>query len=355
MADTYGALQVPVQIANGTDAVADPALSRLGEYLQAFLNAYGQQAFDRLGFPVIKGVSCPVVRTIWTHDPTEYVFNEAHLPALYITRINGSRPVWHAEDYRQQEDTWTLQWVFPPGAQANQRTRDSFTNAIAKYVDIAIEKVRDHVWAWVLDPDTKAASVVADPVAIKTSTASSTVAATYSGAGLNGTVGASTFAPARHPTVTISGTATDILDGSTVSVTGLGADGTARISLVTLSATAGTYVGDWMLTSVTSIDVPAQVGTGALLTFGLDAYQGRGTSILNATGLQEIEVASWADKMIAIRMSDGQPVKTYDAVEVKLTTVERWVTDTSTLDEPGFDGTIPYSDGAGILERMILP
>ncbi len=356
MADTYGALEVPVQVPVGTDAVADPAQTRVAEYLQTFLNTYAQTAFDRLGYVPVKSVQVPVVRTIWTHDPADYVFSEAHLPALYVTRTGGKRPEWRAEDYRIIEDTWQIQWIFPPAPQANQRSRDSFTNAIVKLIDIAIEKVRDPCWSWVLDPDEKAASVIADADAIKLAVASSTSVATYTGAALDGIVGASAISPARNPTVTVGGTAASILDGSVVTVTGLGSDddATPRTSLVTLSATAGTYTGDWMLSSITSIDVPAQLGAGATLTFGLDAYAGRGTSILNATGLMDIEVASWSDKMIALKMAHGADPRVYDAVEIKLSTEEHWVQDTSLLDDQGLDATIPYSDGTGVLERFTL-
>jgi hypothetical protein len=356
VADTYGALQVPVQLPVGSDAVSDPALTRLGEYLQIFLNTYAQAAFDKIGLPVGKNGRPPVVRTIWSHDPTEYVFSESHLPAMYITRTGGTKPVWRAEDYRISSDQWTIQWIFPPAQQANQRMRDSITNALVKYIDLAIEKVRDPAWAWALDPDPKAASVLAAPTAIKLSVASSTSTANYTGSALDGTVGASSFAPPRHPTVTVAGTAGAILAGSTVIVTGTGADddATPRTSVITLSAAAGTYEGDWNLSSVTSIDVPAQLGTGATLTFGLAPYVGRGTSILNATGLMDLEVASWSDKMIAIKMSSGVDPRTYDAVEIKLMTEERWIQDTSLLDDQGLDVTIPYSDGTGVLERMTL-
>lgn len=362
MADTYGALKLPVQLPDGTDAVSDPALSRLGEYFQAFCNANGQAAFDRLGVPRVRGLAPPVIRSIFTHDPTKLVFNEAHLPALYVTRSNGGKPEWIAEDYRIATDVWTVLWVFPPGQQANQRIRESFTNAIGKMTDMAIEMVRSPAWAWADDPDTKSASLVAAPATIKTAIASSASHVSYTGAALNGAIGATVFAPGRHPTITVSGTVAHVLAGSIVTVTGLGDDGAARTSSIVLSAAAGTYRGDWLLTRIDSIAVPGQVGTGASFTFGLDAFAGRGTSILNATGLQDIEVTSWTDKMVAIRMSGSLPTKTYDAIEIKLSTEERWTQDTSPLDDmspangdPGIDATITYSDGTGALQRMTLP
>jgi hypothetical protein len=119
--------------------------------------------------------------------------------------------------------------------------------AVHRAADALDEVGRDPAWVATGDTDTTAATVAAAPTTIKTSIASAVTAQSYTGAALNGAIGAGAISPPRLPSVTVSGTAADVLADSIVTFTGTGADGTARVSRVTLAAAAGTYYGDWSL------------------------------------------------------------------------------------------------------------
>lgn len=339
MADRFGDLTIPAPVPATGDAIADRALTLFGNYFQAFLNAYAQTAWTSVAPSQVSATKptpsvVPVVRRVFTHDPREYVFNEADLPALYMTRAKGERYNWMAEDYRVSDDRWTLWWVFQPSQQETQRRRDSFTRAIVQYIDRAIEKVRDAVHAVAGDPDSTAASVAALPSGIKMSVATSTTTQTYSGAALNGSIGATAFAPARHITITVGGTASSIADGSVVLLTGLGSDGHTRVARVTMTQAGapGVFRSDWSLTRVDSIEVPGQAGTAATLSFGLEAFTGLGSVVMRLANVQRIELAKSSDVMLAIKMHDGEP-RSYDAVEIEFSVEERFDEDISILGD----------------------
>lgn len=327
MADTFGELQIPVQVPAAGEEISDPAVTLVVQFLAACLNTYGQTAWSAVA-PTItglasvpQGLASPVVRQSFGHNPAEYVFNEAHLPALYGWREGGDKPTWLAEDWRVDDDTWTILWLFRPAQQQALRLRQSFVNGIAKIVDAAIERQRDPSFVALGDTDPTAATTAADPDAIKLSVASSTSAQSYSGAALDGTIGGSAFAPAQLPTVTVTG----VSGTGTVSFTGLGADGNARVSRVALSGT-GTFTGDFALTQVTQIDVTAQANTAGTLAFGLGGFTGLGTHVFALGNFVTIEVAKWAETRIVVEKDDKDPA-TYEGVKITLHVVERWVRD----------------------------
>ncbi len=331
MADEYGGLEIPVAIsATSPEATGDPALEVMSNYIAAFLNKYASTAWQSICPRLVsEGESpIPVVKTVFVHNPEEYVFNEKNLPALYIWRQKGNVTTYMAEEYRVFHDVWTALWIFLPAVQQTQRARDNFTNAIAKVVDRAIEQVRDPVYVAPGDTDSEAADVAADPTAIKTSIASSTSIETYAGAALDGAIGSTSFSPGQQPTVTIGGDPSSIIPGTQVVFTGLGKDGGVRSSVVTLDAVAGTYVGTWHLTQVTQIDVDAQAGIDATLSFGLYAVNGKGSVSLRVAGIQEMRLTSWRDRMVGIELSGaGKIVRTYDAIEMSFEVIERFTTD----------------------------
>ncbi len=349
MTDTYGgALAIPLTAPAEGSTVGDPAISIFADFFKAVLNANAPIAWTAVMPPVVtatKTVTYPVVRTVLTHDPREIEFSEADLPALYMDRTGGKAPIWQTEDWRVSPDTWTLLWVFPNAVQAKQKLRNSITNALAKIIDRAVERTRDPAYVAAGDPDPRAASIAADPDAIKTSIAGSTATESYGGADLNGVIGVSAFAPARVPSVTVSGTAGSIADGSVVTWTGLDANGDVRISRATLSAATGTYYGDWPLVQITTIDVDPQAGLAALLEFGLAETVGLGSYAMGLAGLQQIDVTGWKDIQLVIAMGDA-PVRTYAALEVTFEVVEQLTEDTSSLGSSSAQAQFVNSDGS---------
>lgn len=339
MADTYGALAIPIPAPAAGEAVADPALDIMGAFFAAVLNANAQTAWSAVQPPVrglatvADGLVNPVVRTILEHNPEEIVFDEKQLPAIYLDRMGGEAPFWYAEDYRNTHDGWRLLWIFPTAQQYTQKQRNSFTNGIVKVLDRAIEALRDPAFVWPADTDPTAASTAASPTTIKLSVASNVAAQSYSGAALDGAIGGDAFTPARLPTVTIGGTVADILAGSVVTWTGLGSDATARTSRATLAAVAGVYYGDWALTQVDTIDVEAQTGGGATLTFGLGAFAGLGSIAMVLAGLQRIAIDAWKDRTIVIQMADGAPARTYNALEIMFKVTEKLTIDLDQFDD----------------------
>lgn len=359
MADNYGNPTIPLPVPAAGETVTDSGLSRFGDFCKTILNTYGQTAWNAVAPPITGAATSaangaiPLVRSVLTHNPEQIVFNEKDLPAIYLDRVSGERPYWYAEDYRNTEDRWRLLWVFRPSQQYTQVARNSFTNGIVKVLDRAIEDIRDPAWALASDTDPLAASVAALPSAIKTAVASSTSAQAYSGVALDGSIGSASFSPARQPTVTIAGSASSIVDGSTVTFTGIGADGSARTSVVVLvqSDVPGTFTGDWSLARVDSIDVDAQAGIAATLAFGLGAFAGIGSSMPTMCGLQRIEIASWRDLRVSVGVDSE--TKQYDALEISLTAIERLVRDLSLYDDNDSQASRYVRDDGSAIESAI--
>jgi hypothetical protein len=363
MTDTYGALSIPVAVPTDAEvsATGDPALDVWASYLQAFINTYGAAAWAKV-YPRRddnNNLIPPVLKT-FTHQPTDEtiaVFNERYLPALYLYRASGAEPKWEWIDGRIARDTITLLWVFPTGTQPAERIRVPYVNALKDLVDVAIEKYLDPCWTYPGDPDPLAASIAADPDAVKISIATSTSAQTYSGAALNGAVGNATFAQPRAATVTLGGVPGDFVDGSTIVVTGLGVLGTTLARTLTIDASLVPYAltTDYAFTKITSIAVAAQATTAGTLSFGLGAFVGRGSLVLNfaPTGLRR--AGQWRAQPITIPTTGpgGATVpRYYDAVEIPLEGFDVW--DREYPTGAGLEGTL-LANGGGYSQGIKIP
>lgn len=356
MSDIYGALPIPAVAPTGTDAVTDPSLSLVANYLAAVLNANAPAAWTAVSPSVTEADGTvedyPVVRVAYTHNPEEEWFVETDLPALYLYRTGSmARPYWLAEDYRVTETKWVLRWVFRLSDPEGRKTRQPFANAIVKIVDRAIESQRDPVFVQPGDPDPTAATTAPAPAAIKVAIGSATSQQVYSGAALDGSVGAGAISPAQIPTVTVTGSG----GSGIVLFAGLGGDGQPRTSRVSLGG-VGTFIGDWGLSVVQSITVPPQADTLATLAFGLNGFVGLGTNVLVLGSFFKIEIAEYADKMLVIKMGDASPPRTYDAVEISFEVTERWVRDISALPTSAVDTQYPTSgpDNADLREESLF-
>jgi len=114
----------------------------------------------------------------------------------------------------------------------------------------------------------------ADPDAfLATGGASAATAQTISGASLNGATGTATLRQARNVTLTFS-SSTD-WDATTAVVTGKGVDGEHTTESLSIPNNGNaTVTGSVLFTSVTSIYVPAQTGTGGTFTAGFGSMLG---------------------------------------------------------------------------------
>ena len=355
MVDRFGALELPLVVPSAGHQPGDAALGPLSSFCAAILNAYGTTAWQS----VAPGMPC--VRTVYTHDPTDYVFNERDLPALYVTRNRG-KAEWLADDWAASRDTITAWWVFPPAQQATQRVRDNITNGVVRLLQAAIARGADPAWQWSGDTRPTSATLAAAPTAIRTSHATPTSPATYSGAALDGAVGAGTVSPPRPVTLTLGGDADAWTAGSTITVHYLDRLGFARAETFTVAAVPHTFTTGYDATAVESIDVDAQAGATGTLSAGLGAYAGHGSALLGVTGATWLDLEDWKDSILPIQMGNGGDVRNYDALELTFSIVEKLTTDTAnaarfTAQDVSGHGpllTLTRDDGSAI-ESVDLP
>jgi len=359
---TYGATTIPVTAPVNplVEATGDPALDVWAAYLKAYINAKGATAWAAVFPRTNDSGAIPPVQTAWTHQPTDETilpFSEKYLPALFVYRATGAANSWEATDLRVAMDTITLLWVFPTGAQPAERIRVPMVNALSKLIDAAVEADRDPSYVHPSDTDPTAAAIAADTDSIKTSVATSTSSASYSGAALDGVIGGASFAQPRTCTVTIGGASGAFVNGSIVTVTGLNVLGQQFTDTITISTTTipATLSTEYSFLQITQIDVEAQADVTGTLEFGLNAYQGRGSLVLNFAPTGFKRVGNWTAKPITIQTTDGNGVvipRYYDALEVPMETYERWIPDAPTLN--GLKGTVS-GNGAGFVQQMQIP
>ncbi len=356
MSDTFGGLTLPMPAASATEQPGDRVLGPLSGFFAAILNAYASTAWAS----VAPATAVPV-RKVYTHDPTDYVFNESDLPALYVTRTGG-KAEWLADDWEMGNDTITAWWVFPPAQQANQRARDNITNGVVKALQAATARTRDAAWSWAADTDPTAATLAAAPAAVRLSHATPTSPATYSGASLDGLTGAGVVSPPRPMTLTLGGTVGAWTVGSALTVTYLDRLGFSHVEAFTVGTVPQAFATAYDATRVSSVAVDAQAATTGTLSVGLGAFTGRGSDILTVAGLTSIYLATWKDRLLPIQMSEGAPVRTYDCVEMIFDVRDKLTldpTDSARYSPQGGDGhgpliTYTREDGTAI-ESSDLP
>lgn len=115
--------------------------------------------------------------------------------------------------------------------------------------------------------------IAASSTAIKTAAATVAATTTYSGAALNGAVGAGTLNPPRQIVITTAG-ATPADAPATATINGLDAQGKTISEVVTVAQTATTATSTKCFSKVTSIVLPAADGVGATLAFGIGTALG---------------------------------------------------------------------------------
>ncbi len=297
MADTYGIATIPLGV---TTPAGDPALRDIVDYAQAVLNTYCGSAWT-----AIAPNEGDVVRSAHTHDPRRGRFIQKDLPALYIWRERGKLEDF-AESIKRDEDVVQLWWVYPPTKQeVQQGLRDTLGPTIAKVLHACLERGRDPSWVKDDDDEENAAAIAVDADSIKLSVATSLTPQTYSGAALDGIVGDDVMAPRRslrlttveetgayNPTDPVVWTYINWYD---------------QEATVSLQPTANG--GDSLNTTieakqVVSIDVPGQVTEDGAFQFGTGARPGRGSVLLQTTGMREIRLVEWKLEELSIPVTD---------------------------------------------------
>lgn len=355
MADRFGALALPLVVPSAGHQPGDAALGPLSSFCAAILNAYGTTAWQS----VAPGMPC--VRQTFTHDPTDYVFNERDLPALYVTRNRG-KAEWLADDWAASRDTITAWWVFPPAQQATQRVRDNITNGVVRLLQAAIARGADPAWQWSGDTRPTSTTLAAAPTAVRASYATPTSSTSYSGASLDGAIGAGAVSPPRPVTLTLGGDADAWTAGSTITVNYLDRLGFARAQSFTVAAVPHTFTTSYDATAVESIDVDAQADTTGTLSAGLGAYAGHGSALLEMTGACWLHLDDWKDSILPIQMIGGGETRNYDALELTFSIVEKYTidaTDAARFQAQNVAGhgplvTLTRDDGSAI-ESVDLP
>lgn len=325
MSYTWGATALPLAAPATGEAATDKPLTVVGDYLRAFVNAHGAAAWAAIA-PGVDGPN--PIRAVFTHNPEDprREFNAKRLPALFLWRESGDDDYLGA-DWRVDNAVWKALWIFPTAKQERQTPRDPFLSGLVKLVSLALKRSRDASYQAADDTDLRSVNVAALPTAIKTSVASAATAQSYSGAALNGSIGAGAINPPRPPTVTTSGTLASLVAGSQVVFTGLNGLGMVITSTATIGAALGTFAGDYDLSSVTAIDVDAQAGTAAAFTFGTGARAGLGTIVMRRAGLVSLTMTGYRTRTLPIQMVvAGQEMGTvmpYDAIELTFAAVEK--------------------------------
>ncbi len=110
-----------------------------------------------------------------------------------------------------------------------------------------------------------------DSDAIKTSIASDTNPASYSGGDLDGLVGETAMSPLRRLTATLAMNAGSYIDSSEITFTGLDQNLDPLVEVVTIVGTDGgqTLITTGLFSSVDTIDVEAQADTDGAFEFGI--------------------------------------------------------------------------------------
>lgn len=127
----------------------------------------------------------------------------------------------------------------------------------------------------------------ADDDAIKTAIATVASTITYSGAALNGAIGAGAISPPRNITITTAGV-TPADAPATATITGTAIDGSAQTEVINVGQTATTVAGAKAFATVTSIALSPGDGTAATLAFGTGNVVGLDSKLRDVGGLSGI-------------------------------------------------------------------
>lgn len=356
MADTWGAAQLPPLAPTdgpapnagsaagpGNSAVTDPGLDVFLAFLKAVINAELTAAWEKR-LPN----SVPVSFTYtWNPEDSNTGFSDNKVGALYGYRKAGQVPYDYAADLRAAEDTWTVLWVplQPTAPRARFEERQAFANGLGKVVDDAIWKGRHPAYQKALDPNTKSLDVAVLPAAILLSKVTYASPQSYTGAGLDGSIGPATIDPLRAITVALGGSPGAFSIGSTITVSGTNPLGISQAETFVILTGADSFTTGRGYSAITAVSIDAQVNGTGTVTVGTNAYDGRGTLLMPQLGanlITPIKPAAW--RYLTIQQVKGPPLK-YPAVEFSYRVREVRLRDTSTLDATSLEYWLTDADG----------
>ncbi len=150
MAHSVGALLLPAPAPESDeDALTDPAVDIIADYLKAVMTAWLATAW------AVRAPSETVVKTLVKHDPEEVDFKAGELPALYVWREREAEAVQIADAYDEGESQLNVLWVLPPAPQAKDSKRHGFFNGFTAAIKLAVKLGRhpSYVHASDLDED----------------------------------------------------------------------------------------------------------------------------------------------------------------------------------------------------------
>lgn len=334
MSDTFGALAFPV--GSSDDDGGDPALRTIGLFLQAVINADLGAAWARAD-----GGATDPVEEVFVHDPRRVAFSVSDAPCLSVFRGSASPIEDFAADFTRDTTPITVLWVLPTTTQERERVRSPLALAFGRSVGRALRNGRHPAWV--------AAGDLADPDAIKLSTATSTSVQSYTGAALDGAVGAGAPATARNVTVTttVAVGAYNVTDP--IVLTGVDQFGDAWTEDLYLTDPDGgeTIQGSWKFGGTTTADAPAQALATGAISFGYaaDPTSDLGSIIEDAVSSNRLRVSRGAQVVdVAIRLAGGSTTRIHQAVEVEISDEAFLTIDTTA----GFAAIDDADDGIGL-------
>lgn len=329
MGDRFGAMTLPA-----TAGQLDPALATLLDFARTVLLASVQPGWAGAD-------PRQIVNTIGAYDPRRGGLIDDKLPGLFAWRARGDFEDL-AQGFVEHDGTITLAWVFPPGKTERRELQDATVTALAKALAVALSDGRHPDWAHPAD--------VAVPEAVRLAAAAPVVDTTYSGAGLDGAVGAGPFAEPRRLRFTTTAGAWDI--SRPIVVTATLPDGEEWTEEVYLTSATGPETIDtvWTYAGATSVFVPEQPG-GGTLAIGLATANGseHGSLIKDRLGATSLQCQGWRREPIELRGHPGGQAQRYDAVTFAIELQERRERTADAFDYPALDDA---PDGIGMIAEI---
>ncbi len=329
MSDTFGGITIPVGV---TTPAGDPMLGKIGAFIQAVANNYVATAYDATKMGAGMPTEQPIATVFAGVEPERYTFDDRQLPALFVYRKRLEFAQRTQDDEDSSGEVLAL-LIFPHDDYSHIQKRLSIWNAIARVIAAAFTSGLHPSW---VDPDDAtpgAASVLESANAIKLSVATSTSAQSYSGAALNGSVGAALMTPRREPTITTSFSAGTYV-GPAVCTYLDWADRTKSKS-VALASDGGETLGIGEdVKQVISWSLPAQSNTSGSFQFGTNAVVGVGSDLLSQAAIKSVHLVSAELVKHNVEVLSGDDdskfeIRKYDAIDMRLAVIEDLTVDTS--------------------------
>lgn len=350
MGDTFGGIGFPIA---ATTPAGDPALQKIGSFLQAAVNAYADPSW-LVARP--RAADALTIKSVFTYAPElqSASFSDQKLPALFVSRVSAETSAYNA-DWTVDDSNVRALWVLPSSTRGKDSSLVPFINAVAKSSAYAIKLGCHPAWQDAGDTDPVAITVAADTDAIKLSFASPTSTTTYSGAALDGTAGDDPIAVRRSASITTSVRAAGYSTASPIVVTGEDFAGNTQSASIYLTQVNGgeTVTAPYEFRKVTSVLVPAQPSALGSMRVGLVGFTGRGSVLLDRAGLLCCSMRGWKPTTLKIDIRDGedriQETNVYDALEMNLRIEEK------TTEDPtnALRGFMPSDASGGGLDFYI--